>query len=536
MSAQKVDPLALNMNSFQSDPLLRDVASQMPRALQAQFTLIGQFVGSPEGDELARLANHILPQLRTHDAFGERVNRVEYHPAWHALQRKAVAFGLHASVWDDSARKNPGFGHQMRTMGLYLTAGLEAGHLNAATSTHAALAIILADRQIPSHWGDKLMSRTYDSSHLPAGQKSGLLLSLAMSERASGNNMEQVQSRAERTPNNEYYITGEKWHVSAPMSDAFLTLAQTEGGIGCFLVPRLLPDGSQNAIEMLRLNSQIGYQSNPQADMKFDRALAYPMGPEGDGVRTLLDAITLIRHDIGVISAGMMRSSLARAVSYQGRHNSGADPIAERVFADMALDVAGATALVMRVASSYDKAGGSPSDAAYARLMTPVAKYWACKIAPNLISEAMESVGAAAFSLESSLSRNQRDAVTNLAHETGSDLMARDILRVLLHGRELFDSVVYDITCELGATGERTKAVLEALMSVCESDPGMSRMLAEQLALAAAATELKRAGAGAIADAFAETRLGGAWRSSYGMLDSRYDATRIMSLLYPQEG
>lgn len=534
MSVQKIDPLTLNVNLFQSDPLLRDISSKMPRTLQAQFTLLGQFAGSPEGDELARLANHITPQLRTHDAFGERLNLVEYHPAWHALQRKAVAFGLHASVWDDNARKNPGFGHQMRTMGLFLMAGLEAGHLTAATSTHSALSIVLSDQNLQPLWGNKLMSRNYDSSHNPAVHKAGVLLSFAFAERSANGSFDHITTRALHTQGIEYRLTGEKWNVSAPMSDCFLTLAQTQNGISCFLVPRILPDGSQNAIELLRLNNQLGYHSNPQAEIKFDQAMAYRLGEDGQGMRTILDAITLVRHDTGTISAGLMRSSLARAIGYHAQQKAGKDPIAQRVFADMALDCAGASALMMRVARAYDMAGRSPEHAAYARLMTPIMKYWITKIAPGLITETMEQVGFAAFSLQSCLSRNQRDAVTNLAYETGSELLVRDVLRVLVHGRELFDVVIDDVTSDLGKTGERTQTVLQALMSLCESDPGMARMLAEQLALAGAATELKRAGAGGIADAFAETRLGGSWRSSYGMLDSRFDAARIVELLYPK--
>lgn len=534
MSSARIDPLTLNVNSFQADPLLRDVSNTMPRAMQAHFTLLGQFTGSHEAEELARLANHNKPQLRTSDTFGDQLNLVEYHPAWHALQRKAVGFGLHASVWDDASRKNQGFGHQMRTMGLYLSSGLEAGHLTPSTSTHASLAIILANPSLKRDWSNKLLSRMYDSSENSPLKKTGLLIGLALAEHKGGGSIEVIETSANRVGEGLYTLNGEKWHVSAPMSDAFLVLAQTQGGIGCFLVPRLLQDGSQNSIEVLRLRQQVGYHSNPQAELKLNNAYGFLLGEEGAGMSTILDAITLIRHDISVISAGLMRSSLAKTVNYWRKPNDGEfDAISSRVLADMSLDVAGATALTMRVARSYDKAAESPPDAAYARLMTSAAKYWVCKTAPILISETMESVGAAAFSSQSSLVRNHYDSITNLIYETGSDLMARDVLRVLLHGRDLFESVVHDITVDLGASGERTRDVLRACMSVCENDPGLARLLTEQLALAGAATELKRIGAGAIADAFIETRLGGSWRSSYGMLDARYDAVRIIELLYP---
>lgn len=537
MAQTKIDPLTLNVNTFQADPLLRDLSSQMPRAMQAQFSLIGQFTGSHEADELARLANHIKPQLRTSDAFGERLNLVEYHPAWHALQRKAVGYGLHASVWDDAQRKSAGYGHQMRTMGLYLTAGLEAGHLTPSTSTHASLALILSNPALKRDWSRKLLSRMYDSSDTAPGKKTGLLIGLAIAERKSGGSIEQIDCASEKVSEGLYRLSGEKWHVSAPMSDAFIVLAQAEAGVSCFLVPRLLQDGSQNDVEILRLREQVGYHSNPQAELKLNGAFGFLLGGEGEGMRTILDAITLIRHDIGVISAGLMRSSLAKAVHHW--RNTAAhtgDALMPRVLADMAIDVAGVTALMMRVAKSYDRAGESPADAAYARLMTSVAKYWVCKTSPMLISETMESVGSAAYAQSSSLGRNHRDAITNLIYETGSNLMTKDVLRVLKHGRELFETVVNDVTEDLGTVGVRTREVLKACMLVCENDSGLSRMLTEQLALAGAASELKRAGAGPIAETFMETRLGGSWRSSYGMLDSRFDAPRIVELLYPPGG
>ena len=536
MAQAKIDPLTLNVNTFQSDPLLRDIAGKMPRAAHAQFSLLGQFAGSHEADELARLANEIKPQLRTSDTFGDPLNHVEYHPAWHALQRKAVSYGLHASVWDDAQRRTAGYGHQMRTMSLYLSAGLEAGHLTQSTTTHASLALILSNAALRRDWSGKLLSRMYDSTDTAPAKKNGLLIGWAVSERKSGGSIEQIDASAIKVSEGLYRISGEKWHVSAPMSDAFIVLAQTEIGVSCFLVPRLLQDSSQNNIEILRLREQVGYHSNPQAEMKFNNAFGFLLGSDGDGMRTILDAITLIRHDIAVISAGLMRSSLAKAVHYwrqKPQHLS--DDIASRVLADMALDVAGATALMMRVAQSYDKAANSPEDAAYARLMTPVVKYWVCKTSPNLISETMESVGSAAFASGSSLGRNHRDAITNLIYETGSDLMTKDVLRVLKHGRDLFDSVVRDVTSDLGNVSDKTQQVLNACMLVCENDAGMSRMLTEQLALSGAASELKRIGAGPIAEAFTETRLGGAWRSSYGMLDGRFDAHRILELLYPQD-
>ena len=345
-------------------------------------------------------------------------------------------------------------------------------------------------------------------------------------------------STADRVGEGIYRLNGHKWFMSAPMSDAFVMLAQTRDGLGCFLVPRLLEDGSANGLRFQRLKDKLGNRSNASSEVEFSDTFGFVLGTPDAGIRTILDMVTLTRLDCALASAGMMRASLAEAVHHvRGRKVSGkalvAQPMMTRVLADMALDVAAASALSFRLAEAFDKARDSAEDAAYARIMTPVAKYWSCKIAPALIYEAMECLGGSGYVEERPIARHYREAPVNAIWEGSGNVMALDVLRVLTRGKDLFELLFQVISRDLGPAAKKTVDVLRAAMSLCERDEGAARMLVEQLALAAAAAELYRLGAGRIADAFLESRLAAGWRSTYGMLDSRFDSAYIVDLLYP---
>jgi len=346
------------------------------------------------------------------------------------------------------------------------------------------------------------------------------------------------RSTAERVGEGIYRLNGHKWFMSAPMSDGFVMLAQMGDGMGCFLVPRYLEDGSKNGLHFQRLKDKLGNRSNASAEVEFTDAFGYLLGDPGSGIRTILDMVTLTRLDCALASAGMMRASLAEAVHYaRGRSVFGkmlvTQPIMTRVLADMALDVAAATALSFRLASAFDAARNNPAEAAYARVMTPIVKYWCCKIAPALIYEAMECLGGNGYVEERPIARHYREAPVNAIWEGSGNVMALDVLRVLQRGKDLFDLVFQTLERDLGPAGKKTTDVLRAAIALAERDEGAARLLVEQFALAAAAAELCRLGAGKIADAYLETRLAGGWRSTYGMLDARFDASYIVDLLYP---
>ncbi len=524
-------------NAFGSDPLLKDIAAALPRELKADFETTGRFVASAEAHDLARIANRATPELRTHSPSGDRIDQVDFHPAWHALMRRSVSVGLQGSIWE-GLKEEAGCAHQARAIRFYLTAGLESGHLCPLTMTSASVAAIMASPQVEKTWAPLIVARRYDQGNRSAMQKSGITIGMGVTEKQGGTDVRANQSRAERVGEGIYRLSGHKWFLSAPMSDAFVMLACTGETMSCFLVPRFLEDGTLNGLRLQRLKDKLGNRSNASSEVEFSNTFGFLLGREGEGIRTILDMVTLTRLDCALASAGMMRASLAEAV-HHCRHRKvfGTvlidQPLMTRVLADLALDVAAATALSMRLARAFDKAREDPAEAAFARLMTPVVKYWVCKIAPALICEVMECLGGNGYVEERAIARHYREAPVNAIWEGSGNVMALDVLRVLTRGPDLFEVVLDGLSADLGRVGGRTLDVLRACMAVCERDEGSGRLLAEQLAFAAAAAELNRMGAGQVAEAFIETRLGGAWRTTYGMLDARFDARQIVEMLCP---
>ncbi|TPI15254.1 DNA alkylation response protein [Mesorhizobium sp. B4-1-3] len=524
-------------NAWRGDPLLIQLAERFSEAVRKDLDGLGRFVMTPEAQELARLANTDTPKLRTHDRQGRRLDLVEYHPAYHALMRRSIAGGLHSSVWENGDAEI-GRRHQVRAARFYLTAELETGHLCPITMTSASLAALMASPKLFREWAPRVTTRKYDQTQKPPVQKTGLTLGMGMTEKQGGTDVRANTTRAERTGSGFYRLTGHKWFMSAPMSDAFLVLAQASEGLSCFLVPRILGDGSGNGFRFQRLKDKLGNRSNASSEVEFVNAIGEMVGDPGAGVKTIMDMVTLTRLDCAVASSALMRAGLAEAVHHT-RHrqvfgsNLIDQPLMQRVLADMALDVAAATALSFRLARSFDEAASDRGEAAFARAMTPVVKYWVCKIAPALLYEAMECLGGNGYVEEAPLARFYREAPVNAIWEGSGNVMALDVLRVLGRAPGLFEEVLAGIDRDLGAGGRGTIGVLKAAMQVAATDQGSARLLTEQLALSAAAAELRRLGAGRIADAFVETRLGGQWRTTYGMLDSRHDARMIIDTLYP---
>lgn len=530
-------PPMTGTNAYLGDPLLMQIAARFPKELHTDLEQTGRFAMSAEAQELARLANTELPKLRTHDRQGRRVDLVDYHPAYHALMRRSTAQGLHSSIWEANPVET-GRRHQARAARFYLMAQLEAGHLCPLTMTNASLAAIMAAPELYEKWSPLILSRKYDSSQKPALNKQGVTLGMGMTEKQGGTDVRANTTSAVRNEDGSHSITGHKWFMSAPMSDAFLVLAQAEEGLSCFLLPRLMNEGAGNGFMFQRLKDKLGNRSNASAEVEFDGAIGHMVGNPGEGVKTIMDMVTLTRLDCAVASAGLMRSGLAEAV-HHSRHRQVSDkalieqPLMSRVLADMALDVAAATALSMRLARAFDMAASDRAEAAFARAMTPVVKYWVCKIAPALLYEAMECLGGNGYIEDGNLARAYREAPVNAIWEGSGNVMALDVARVLSRAPALFDEVLDWISAQLGVRGQGTIDVLQAALHLTETDQGMARLLTEQLAFAAAAAELRNLGADDIADAFIDTRLGGQWRTTYGMLDARHDASRLLELLYP---
>lgn len=531
-------PALAGGNAWRSDPLLVQMSEFFSPPVRSELDQLGRFVMTHEAQDLARLANSETPKLRTHDRQGRRLDQVEFHPAYHALLRRSVANGLHSSVWENGEAES-GKRHQIRAARFYLTSELECGHLCPITMTSASLAALMANPKLFGEWAPRITTRKYDQSHRAPAEKSGLTLGMGMTEKQGGTDVRANTTRAENVGGGQFRLKGHKWFMSAPMSDAFLVLAQAEEGLSCFLLPRILDDGSGNGFRFQRLKDKLGNRSNASSEVEFDGALGEMVGEPGAGVKTIMDMVTLTRLDCAIASSGMMRAGLAEAV-HHARHRQAFgeklidQPLMQRVLADMALDVAAASALSFRLARAFDEAANDRGEASFVRAMTPVVKYWVCKSAPALLYEAMECLGGNAYVEEGPLARYYREAPLNAIWEGSGNVMALDVLRVMRRAPSLFDEVLAGIERDMGSSGNRATGVLREAMNAALSDEGSARILTEQLALSAAAAELRRMGAGRIADAFIETRLAGQWRGTYGMIDARHDARVIVDTLYPE--
>ena len=530
-------PPFAGLNLFSTDPALGALIEGLPQSLIGEMSDFGAQWGAPETFDLGRLANENPPVLKSFDPTGVRIDHVEFHPAWHALMRRSVTAGLHCSVWDaggDEANVRA----VARAARLYMIAQVEAGHICPMTMTNASVAAIAHSPRLADTWLPRIRTRRYDSSPRPLGDKSGGLVGMGMTEKQGGSDVGANTTAAEESGEGFWVLTGHKWFFSAPTSDAFLVLAQTGEGLSCFLVPRYLPDGTLNGMRLMRLKDKLGNRSNATAEVEFDGASGWLVGESGRGVATILDMVTLTRLDCAVASAGMMRLALAEAVHHCRYRKVGGralidQPLMTRVLADMALDTVAAAALCFRLAESYDRAADDPAEAAFARLMTPAVKYWVTKVAPPVIGEAMECLGGNGYIEESRLPRLYREAPVNAIWEGSGNVLALDVMRVLRRDSEPLEAVLANIEDALGSTAKSTLNVLRAATAVALADEGSARILTEQLAMTVAAASLRRRFPSVVADAFLETRLGKPWRSTYGMLDSRFDARAFVNYLCP---
>ena len=531
-------PPRTGVNLYAADPVLAALVEDLPPAVVDGLVQHGAQWGTAEMADLARLANTVLPHLKTHDANGRRVDLVEYHPAWHALMRRSVASGLHASIWD-AVGDESNVRAVARGARLYMAAQVELGHIGPLSLTSAAVASLGHAQPLAEAWLPLLRSRRYDSRAAPLAQKSGALIGFATTEKQGGSDLRAATTRADPLGDDTFRLVGHKWYVSAPMSDALLVLAQTLEGLSLFLVPRFLPDGKRNPMRLMRLKDKLGTRSGAVAEIEFPGSIGQLVGEAGRGVSTIAETVTLLRVDDALAAAGVARAALSEAVhAVRNRRAFGAplidQPLMTRVLADMALDVTAATALVFRLVEAVDRSQDQPAEAAFARLMTPVAKYWVAKLAPSIVAEAMECAGGNAFVEDGLLARLARDSLALPLVDGPGNVLALDVLRVLRRSPEPLEAVLKVIEDGLGAAARSTLNVLRAATAVALADEGSARILTEQLAMTVAAAALRRRFPSVIADAFLETRLGKPWRSTYGMLDARFDARAFVDYVVPR--
>jgi putative acyl-CoA dehydrogenase len=519
-----------DVNLFTTDAALMEaVAREGANGATQQLAQFGHTCGSAEALEQARLANDNPPRLLSFDSKGARLDLVEFHPAYHALMAISIGQGLHCSAWDHLAgghgKRRPGATVE-RSAGCYLANQMEAGHQCPITMTNAAVPTLLLEPDLAGRWIPKILTRSYDKSLRRLAEKRGATIGMGMTEKQGGTDVRANTTRAAPVaaggPGSQYLITGHKWFMSAPMCDAFLVLAQAPAGLSCFLLPRVLPDGRINALRFQRLKDKLGNRSNASCEVEFQAAHGWMIGEEGRGIPSIMEMVTLTRLDCAVASAGLMRLALANAV-HHCRHRRVFQkrlvdqPLMQQVLADMALDVEAATALCFRLAGAFDRPEDTTA-AAWRRLMTPVTKYWVCKMGPALGYEALECLGGNGYVEEGLAARLYRELPLNAIWEGSGNVMALDLLRVLQREPEAFECVLEDLGADI-AKDAHLQAHLERLRVLLQ-DPvrldGRGRDLIEGLALLAAGAVLRRYAPNFVADAFIGTRFAGTGGRSYG--------------------
>lgn len=533
-----------NVNLFTSDAVLVDVlAREGGGPSRAGLEAFGAFCGSAENLELGRLANDFPPVLKSHDSQGRRLDVVEYHPAYHACMTASVRAGLHSAAWQhlaeaESERREGA--SVARAAGLFMATQMEPGHCCPLTMTNASVPLLLKVPDIAKVWLPKVLSRAYDPRLAPVEEKSSVTLGMGMTEKQGGTDVRSNTTRA--MPDNEtgcYRLTGHKWFLSAPMSDAFFVLAQAPGGLSCFFAPRILPDGSVNAFHLQRLKSKLGNRANASSEVEFHGACAWLVGEEGRGIATIIDMVTWTRLDCAVSSAGLVRSALAHAIHHcEGRRVFGRrlveQPLMRHVLADLALDAEAATRLAFRLARTFD--GRDARSRAWRRLMTPVTKYWVCKIASGAVGEAMECLGGNGYTEAFPLARIYREAPVNAIWEGSGNVMALDCVRVLAREPDTADLVMATLSGSAGVDTRLSAAHgrLEALRQDASTLEAHAREITEQLALLAASAILCEAAPPEIADAFIRTRLAGPPRQTYGQGIDGVEMAAILARASPQ--
>jgi putative acyl-CoA dehydrogenase len=418
-----------DIDLFGADGPLVDAASRCGLDAKA-LSATGIDYGAAETLDLGRQANEYLPKLHTVDARGNRIDFVEFHPAYHAMMAKSIGWGIHASAHDGSDKQGP---MAARAVRLYLATQAESGHLCPITMTHACVGALRSEPSLLAKWLPKIQTRSYDQRPMPWWEKKGVTLGMGMTERQGGTDVRANITEA-KTAGDHVEISGHKWFMSAPMCDAFLVLAQArdgdkQGGLTCYLMPRYRPDGSQNSIRFQRLKDKLGNKSNASSEVEFHAAYAERVGAEGAGVRTIIEMVNLTRLDCAIASAGQMRIALSQALHHV-RHRSVFQkrlvdqPSMRAVVADMALELEAQVALVFRLVHAVDR-----GETSYTRLFTPAVKFLVCKSTPQVVYEALECLGGNGYTEDLPMARYFRESPLNAIWEGSGNVMALDVLR-----------------------------------------------------------------------------------------------------------
>ncbi len=500
-----------DVNLFDADALLgRFVRRAGGEAHVEHLSAFGREVGSEAAADLGMAANRHPPTFRPFDRWGRRIDEVDFHPAYHALMAMGLRGGVSARAWT-----HPEGGHVAHAALLFLMSQAESGVTCPMSMTYAAVPALRQAPALAADWVPRVLAADYDDRTLPAVQKRAATLGMAMTEKQGGSDVRANTTRASPVGEGAYELVGHKWFCSAPMSDAFLTLAYAEGGLSCFLVPRSRPDGERNGMEIQRLKDKLGDKANASAEIEYRGALAWPVGEEGRGVRTIVEMVNHTRLDCVVGAASLMRQSLSLAIrrvegrtAFQRRLID--QPLMRVVVADLAVEVEAAMALAFRAAEAFDLGRTDPAEAAFARLLTPVAKYWVTKRCPAVVTEAMEAHGGAGYIEEGPLPRLFRASPLNAIWEGSGNVIALDILRALGRDPAAGERLLAELAPVRGLSPLAGRA-LDDLVGSMRGAPeeARARGLAERLALLLAAAALQAWDREDIAATLLRSRLAG---------------------------
>jgi putative acyl-CoA dehydrogenase len=502
---------------------------------EERLTALGAESGEAVDRDLGRLANENPPVLHTHDRYGNRIDEVEFHPAWHELLELSVWHGTHSLPW-----REPGPGaHVSRAAMMLCGSGLESGHGCPISMTYAAVPVLRRQPELAAEWEPRITSLEYDRRFVPAGEKTGALAGMAMTERQGGSDV-RANTTAARALNGggagaEYELTGHKWFCSAPMCDMFLVLGQAEGGLSCFLLPRWTPDGERNRIHIQRLKDKLGNRSNASSEIELDGAWARMVGEEGRGVPTIIEMVNFTRLDCVLGSTGLMREAVAQAIHHCAHRAAFGNllvdqPLMQNVLADLAVESEAATLTSLRLARAVDEGPDDPEQTLFKRLGLAVSKYWVCKSATWHAAEALECLGGNGYVELSGMPRIHREAPLNSIWEGSGNVNCLDVLRAMARTPEAVQAFFDEVESASGAE-PRLDAYLRDLKAELGDPEGIesrARRIVERMAVALQASLLVRHGDPAVADAFCSSRLAGDRGRALGTLPAGVDFERII--------
>jgi putative acyl-CoA dehydrogenase len=506
---------------------------------EADVRRLGQLAGSEEAQRWAEEANRFEPELKTVDRYGNRVDEVEFHPSWHNLMRVSVAEGGAGAAWADP---RPG-AHVARTAGGLAWQHTEAGHGCPITMTYAVIPALRHQPDLAAMYEPGLTSRVYDPGLRIPTTKRGLLAGMGMTEKQGGSDVRTNSTVAAPTAEpGVFTLTGHKWFTSAPMCDLFLVLAQSPGGLSCFLVPRILPDGTRNTFRIQRLKDKLGNRSNASSEPEFDGTVAWLVGEEGRGVKTIIEMVSCTRLDCVTGSAGMMRKALVEA-GHHVKHRAAFgktlidQPLMRNVIADLAIESEAATTLALRLAGAADRGiRGDEGEQAFRRIATAIGKYWVTKRGAAFTAEAMECFGGNGYVEDSGMPRLYREAPLNSIWEGSGNVNALDVLRALGKEPESLDALMAELALSAGADARLDAAAARIGDALAKPDDieTRARGLVEQMALVLQGSLLVRHAPAAVADAFCATRLDGQGGLAFGTLPAGTDFGAIIDRALPE--